>query len=351
MFCPQCSRAFPEGQTECAFDGVALVDRFIDFIPHQSTRVTGAILADRYKLLGVLDRGAWARIFLGEDLVAGRPVAIKVLDEGHAKDPTKRARFLLEAESAKIIEHPNIPDTFFIGTRGDGTPFFVMEHLFGETFGAMLRRLDVVPPRVAIVIAIEVARALEAAHELSIVHRDVKPDNIFLVGKVGEFHQVKVLDFGLAKAADRAITAGGIVIGTVEYMAPEQCLSEAVDGRTDVYSLGLLVYRALTGKLVVDADNMEHKLAQQLSKVPTPIRQIDPTVPESVEAVVLRAMRKNPAERHPTMGDLLRDLQALLGGDEPASAPVYGADVYPPRSPFAGKIMSVLIEKLQAESP
>lgn len=349
MFCPQCARAFPEGQTECAFDGVTLTDRFLDFIPHRPSRTTGAILADRFKLVGVIDRGGWARIFLGEDLVARRPVAVKVLDAAHASDPVKRERFLREAESAKIIEHPNVADTYFVGTRGDGTPFFVMEHLFGESLGAMLRRRETVSVDVALLIGTEVARALEAAHAIEIIHRDVKPDNVFLVGKIDAFHAVKVLDFGLAKSSERSITAGGIVIGTVEYMAPEQCLSEPVDGRTDVYAVGAVLYRALTGTLVVDGSTMELKLAQQLAKRPVPLRTIDARIPEGVEAVVMRALRKNPAERHPTMSELLRDLEAVARGEAPCSHAPFGEDTYVPRSAFASKIMEMLVERLETE--
>ncbi|MFO0611165.1 MAG: serine/threonine-protein kinase [Polyangiaceae bacterium] len=346
MFCPQCSRAFEEGRIECPFDGAQLTDRFLDFIPNQRSRTSGAILADRYKLLGVIDRGGWARIFLGEDLVANRPVAVKVLDAAHASDPVKRERFLREAEAAKIIEHANVPDTFFVGTRGDGTPFFVMEFLFGETLGAMLRRIDAVAPTVAIGIAIEVARALEAAHAISIVHRDVKPDNIFLVGKIDAFHAVKVLDFGLAKSSERSITAGGIVLGTVEYMAPEQCLSEPVDGRTDVYGLGVVLYRALSGRLFADGETMEQKLAQQLSTIPARLRDLAPHVPPGLDAIVTRALRKNPGERYATMTEMLHDLESVSRGEEVPSV-AFGEDVYVPRSAFAGKVMSVLVEKLQ----
>jgi serine/threonine protein kinase len=327
---------FGDHEKFCAHDGAELTQNFVEFIKHKPTRVSGAILADRYKLCGALDRGATARIFLAEDLVQRRPVVVKMMSAPHFHDDRKRERFLREAEAAKIVDHPNVADTYFIGTRADGTPFYVMEFLFGESLGSRLRRDDRLEPRAVVEIAVGVAHGLHAAHVASVFHRDVKPDNIFLVGQLGEHHSVKILDFGFAKAGDTSITGGGMVIGTIEYMAPEQCLSDPIDGRTDVFGLGAVMYRAITGRLLVPGDEpVDVRLAKQVIGAFTPPRELVDEIDPAIDALVMRCLAKDPAARFATMGDLARHLDAILA-HAPLELPrAPEIDVYVPQTALA----------------
>ncbi len=345
--CPRCARAFDASVSACPFDGAKLTARFLDFIPHQKSRQSGAILADRYQLSGELDRGGTARIFLAEDLVRGVPVVVKMLDPDHARDPKKRERFLREAESAKIVDHPNVAEPFFIGTRGDGTPFFVMEFLFGESLGTRLRRASRIDAETALAIARAVATGLAAAHDADVLHRDVKPDNIFLVGEIDRHHDVKILDFGYAKAGDSSITGGGIVLGTADYMAPEQCLSDPLDARVDVYALGAVMYRALTGRSIVDVDApMETRLAEQVHcRAPSP-HTLDSAIPEPVSAVVAKCIKKDPALRYASMRDLLADIERLKAG-EPVTARDDDDDpAYTPKSELAREVRDLFARRI-----
>jgi serine/threonine-protein kinase len=347
LFCPRCARVFGDADKICAFDGAELTATFEGFIQHKATRLSGAILADRYKLHGALDRGATARIFLAEDLVQHRPVVVKMMDAPHWHDERKRERFLREAEAAKIVDHPNVADTYFIGQRADGTPFYVMEFLFGESLGARLRREERLDGATVLRIAEHVALGLDAAHLANVFHRDVKPDNVFLVGEPGAHHSVKILDFGYAKAGDTSITGGGMVIGTVEYMAPEQCLCDPVDARTDVFGLGAVMYRALTGSLLVESDEaMGVRLAKQVLAVPAWPRDLDEGIDPSVEAIVMRAVRKDPALRYQSMSSLLRDLRAALAGEAIPRVDRSIADAYPAETPLAREVAAAFAKSL-----
>jgi len=343
LFCPRCARAFRGGEEACTFDGARLTRRFLDFIPHKSSRQTGAILGERYKLAGEIDRGATARIYLAEDLFDPKPVVVKVLEPRLADDAKKRERFMREAEAAKIVDHPNVADAFFIGTRGDGTPFFVMEFLFGESLGARLRREPKLDEKIVLRIALDVAAGLDAAHDACVFHRDIKPDNLFLVGEIGDHYTVKIVDFGYAKAGDTSITGGGMVIGTAEYMAPEQCLSDPVDGRADIYALGAVMYRALTGELLVSADApMDVRLAEQVTMHPLPPEEVSPAL-----AIALRCLRKEPDARYESAAELIGDLRRALDG-KPTAASQNDADPpYQPRTDLAREVYAIFVRRLR----
>src|SRR5262249_16550758 len=162
--------------------------------------------------------------------------------------------FLREASAVKGLEHPNIVKISDTGERGDGAPYLVMEYLFGETLGAFLRREKKMLPEVALPFIYKAASALSAAHKAGIVHRDVKPDNVFVIGEAGEPYDIRLLDFGIAKLRRSNMTVAGTTIGTAEYMAPEQGLADPVDPRTDIYGLGAVMYRMLVGELPFRAE-------------------------------------------------------------------------------------------------
>ncbi len=312
MFCARCHRAFSDGETECERHGGPLVTALLPFISSRPTERAGLVIAERYEIRGVLDEGGSGRVYLAEDQRTHRPVAVKIPDVPKAQRAATAARFLREAEVAKIIDHPNVVDTYFAGELADGTPVIVMEYLYGETLGARCRREGPLAVPVVLAVAREVAMALAAAHREGIFHRDVKPDNIFLVGEPGQHHRVKIVDFGLAKVRSEKRTSTGTTLGTVEFMAPEQCVADASDGRTDIYGLGAVIYRALTGILPFEDKQIELLLAKQLLDPPIPVRHVAPTVPAPVERLVLACLRKDPARRPDGMARVASELDALL---------------------------------------
>jgi len=343
MKCPRCNRFFQEGFKFCPYDGAEVQERVsLSAYRSESTKTGDTILADRYRVRGFIGKGAMARVYLAEDANTGAAVAIKVLEDPYRKDANVRARFMREARSASLIGHPSIVRVFETGEREeDGAPFLVMEFLLGESVGAFLRREGKMKPELALPAFRQAASALSAAHRVGIIHRDIKPDNLFLIGEPGDPYELKVVDFGLSREPTSNLTAAGIVLGTPAYMAPEQVATEPVDARTDVYALGMVMYRALAGRGPFEDDDEVATMAHQIFTAPPPpskfVRDLDPWL----EAVLLRAMRKDPNERYPKMDALVDDLN-LVGSGRPPRAP----SVLAPEKPFiASTVLGGLIAK------
>jgi serine/threonine-protein kinase len=263
-----------------------------------------------------------------------------------------------------MIVHPNIVRILDVGQReGGGAPYLVMEYLFGESLGDCLRRERRLDADIALPMLRHAAAGLAAAHRAGIVHRDVKPDNIFLVGEPGDPYAVKVLDFGLAKIhAQSGLTVTGFAVGTVEYMAPEQVVSDRHDARTDVYALGIVMFRIFTGELPFPrVEDDSDLLARQLLTPPPPPSSRREDLDPRVEAVILKAMRKRPENRYASMDAFIEDLERL-GGDRPgrltAEEPLASAqdvspegrasrpDVYVPQGVFAKNATAYFYRKL-----
>jgi tRNA A-37 threonylcarbamoyl transferase component Bud32 len=297
----------------------------------QQTRV----LNDRYEIGRPLGRGGMAQVFRGTDRVLGRPVAIKVLDRRYRDDAKFQTRFRREAQASAGINHPNVVSIYDTGSE-EGFHYIVMEYVDGETLGDILEREGTLPPRRAVAIADPVAQALEAAHEKGMVHRDVKPGNI-MVDRSGT---VKVLDFGIARAAaDDTLTQTGVVLGTAAYLSPEQARGETVDARSDVYSLGCVLYEMLTGRPPFTADSPLGVAYKHVREEPLPPSQLNPDVPPEVEAVVMAALAKDPAARYSSGGAMRDALSAAATGEMPAAVGVGEAT-----EPLAGGDTAVLPE-------
>lgn len=287
---------------------------FASFATRESTR-SGAVLAGRYQVRGFLTRGATARVYLAEDLLTRSAVVVKMLSAETAASAEFRARLVREAEAAKNIVHPNVVTVLDAGQTDEGAPFLVMEALVGESLGEYLRREGSIPFDTALILLKQAAAGLAAAHRAGVVHRDVKPDNFLLLGPRGEPYGLKVIDFGLAKLwnGEGASSGAHNILGTAEYMAPEQILVEGVDPRSDVYSLGVVMFRLFTGHLpfesVGQADLLRHQL---FSSVPPPSWLNDELDPR-VDRVVLAATRKHREHRYPSMDAVIGDLDVLLG--------------------------------------
>ncbi len=314
MRCPKCHRFLPEGFKFCPYDGIATVDRMDPaLLRAEPTKIRDKVLGGRYRIRGFVGKGAMARVYLAEDERSGMPVAVKVLEEPYRSDPKVRERFEREARTASMIGHPSIVTIFSGGEReDDGAPYLVMEFLVGETVGDFLRREGRMPRDMAVPALHQAASALAAAHRVGVIHRDVKPDNLFLLGEPGDPYELKVVDFGLSKDQSSNVTAVGVVMGTPATMAPEQALGEGVDGRTDIYALGMVAYRMLSGRQPFDdTDDEIATLAHHVWTAPPPLCSVAQGIDPRLEGIVMRAIRKMPEERFASMDEFAAALERV----------------------------------------
>ncbi len=272
----------------------------------------------RYSVTDVVGHGGMAVVYAGQDLALGHRVAIKVLHPDHVENPRMERRFINEARALVAIRHPGIVELLDVGRTDEGDVYLVMELLEGESLASRLEQ-GPLPLDQALRYGRQLASALDAAHCQNIVHRDLKPANILLVpdpDDPGEL-RVKILDFGIAKQmcdgfTPTPITATGVIIGTPEYMSPEQCRGEELDGRSDIYCLGLLLYHMVAGTYPFEwGGDTNEILARHLYGKSAPPSRLDPTVPASLSRVIDRCMAKLPGNRYPAAGEVERDLLAV----------------------------------------
>jgi serine/threonine-protein kinase len=350
MICPRCHRRYEEdGVLFCPHDGERLAAAIdIKRIRSKPTELQGTTIGGRYQVRGLLGKGAVARVFLAQDKVTGAPVAVKLLEQKHAQDKELVVRFILEARAAAKVTHRSIVEMLDIGQGEGGAPYLVMELLFGESLGDWIRREKSMSPEMGVPFVRQVAEGLAAVHRAGIIHRDLKPDNIFLVGEKGSPHAAKLVDFGFAKQHEQgALTQAGVTVGTVEYMSPEQAVSDPVDARTDVYGLGVLMYRMFTGRLPFAGAEPADILARHLVQDPAPLGLGTSALASGVEAIVLKALRKRPEHRYASMEALLGDFARLDRGESlSARLPLEEADVYAPASGFSEKAAKFLYARL-----
>jgi eukaryotic-like serine/threonine-protein kinase len=272
---------------------------------------TPQILLGRYELGPLLGAGGMAEVFEGHDRLLARRVAIKILLAQYAHDPAFLARFRREAQSAASLSHPNIVGVFDTGSEGD-TWFIVMEYVDGRTLKDIIRAEGALYWSRAAEVAADVAAALAVAHARGIVHRDVKPGNVMLTTE----GKVKVMDFGIARAsAVPSITQTSAVVGTAQYIAPEQAQGLEVDARTDVYALGCCLYEMVTGQVPFNGPTPVAIAYRHVREDPTPPRALNPDVPVALEQVCLKAMAKRPEDRYQTAAEMQRDLNRVRVGD------------------------------------
>ncbi|HEU4383515.1 MAG TPA: serine/threonine-protein kinase [Anaeromyxobacteraceae bacterium] len=325
--CPTCQTQREEGLPLCPLDGTPL---------SQSAGLVGLILGDRYRLLSRIGEGGMGTVFLAEHISLGKQVAVKVLRAEYSRDEELVRRFEQEARAASIIDHENVVDVVDFGRTPGGSFYFVMEALEGESLARLIRRDGALPVERALRILAQICQALGAAHSCGVVHRDLKPENVILVHRDDGADLVKVLDFGISKThgvpEGGRITRAGSIIGTPEYMAPEQAMGGPVDHRCDVYAFGVLAYEMLTGRLPFQGDSPLATLLKHQGEPPVPPSRIRPDLPAEAEAMVLRAMVKRPEGRQQDMAEVSLDLcRALTAvGLAPMMTPVKGLPPVPP---------------------
>jgi len=361
MICARCHRRFQDDHLFCPHDGEQLVSAIdIRRVRSKPTELHGTVFGGRYQVRGLLGKGAMAQVLLALDRISGAPVAVKVLEGKQSADKRAVARFIQEAKAASQLTHPNTVEMLDVGLDDRGAPYLVMELLLGESL----------------------AEGLAAVHRAGIVHRDVKPDNIFLLGAHKAPHAAKIIDFGFAKMAPGgALTQEGVSVGTVEYMSPEQAVSDVVDARADIYGLGAVMYRMFTGRFPFDGHDAMDVLARHVAEEPPPLvlpagppssDPLSPGPPASdpptssppspsppsggvgagLAAIVAKAMRKRLEHRYASMEALLDDLGRLDRG-EPLAARLApeAPDVYVPREFFATQAVVFLHRRLGKEPP
>ena len=271
------------------------------------------ILNDRYEMQQRIGRGGMADVYLARDVLLDRLVAIKVLFPEFATDPAFVERFRREAQSAANLNHPNVVSVYDWG-RSNNTYFMAMEYVPGRTLAEALNDVGPISASKAAEVGIEVAAALSFAHRNNVVHRDIKPGNI-LIGSNG---QLKVADFGIARAlgsaADSGLTAHGAVMGTAAYFSPEQAQGGQPDPRSDLYSLGIVLYEMVAGQVPFSGDTPVSIAYKQVHEAPTPLHQFAPDVPRAFEAIVARLLAKDPARRYPTAEAVRDDLRRFRDG-------------------------------------
>jgi serine/threonine-protein kinase len=263
----------------------------------------------RYRILRKLGAGGMANVYLAEDQTLGRRVAIKLLNDRHASDDQFVERFRREATSAAGLTHPNIVSIYDRG-EAEGTYYIAMEHLDGRNLKELLRARGPAPVQYSIEYARQILAALRFAHRNGIVHRDIKPHNV-LVDSEG---RVKVTDFGIARAGGTQMTEVGSIVGTAQYLSPEQARGAPVDQRSDLYSLGVVLYELLTGTVPFSGDAPVEIAMKHLSETPRPPSEVHDNVPRELDLVVMRALAKDPAERYASADEMDRDLARIAAG-------------------------------------
>src|SRR5215203_708929 len=311
--CPTCGTEYPADERFCPRDGSALKSQ------DGGTDLIGSIIADRYLVLEKLGEGGMGRVYLAEHVKMGRKSAVKVMNPGAVTDADAISRFNREAANASRISHQHVAQVYDFGETADGLIYLAMEYVEGEPLTDILKRDGALPPERAGEIARQTAEGLAVAHDMGIVHRDLKPDNIMLARFRDGSDCVKIVDFGIAKAANieaQKVTRTGLVIGTPEYMSPEQIAGDPLDGRSDIYSLGLVAFNMLTGRLPFPSKTAQESVIMRLTEPPMRLGQMRPQIAwtPKVQEVMDKALQRDAALRYASANEFGRALSAAVQG-------------------------------------
>lgn len=314
--CPHCGTEYETVARFCPADGTALK-------PKGADSLIGHILADKYHIIKRIGEGGMGRVYLGEHVKMARQCAIKVMSPALLNDAESAARFAREASNAARIIHPNVAAVFDYG-EADGVIYLVMEYVDGEPLARILKREAPLALERALDIAGQIADGLGAAHELGIIHRDLKPDNILITRNKAGREVAKVVDFGIAKAMQEdgegeSLTRTGHVIGTPEFMSPEQLLGDPIDARSDLYALGCILHLMLTAAPPLFAPTREQMIKRRLAEEAPTVEELDGALPESIAHIVARLLARAPGDRYASAAEVR---EALSGTHVRRSAPL-----------------------------
>ena len=276
----------------------------------------GRVFDDRYEVVRKLGSGGFADVFLANDRVLGREVALKVLSTRYAHDEQFVERFRREASSAAGLNHPNIVQIYDRG-EAEGTYYIAMEYLEGRTLKEIIVKYAPLSTELLVSVAVQILEALRFAHRRDVIHRDIKPQNIM----IDNDGRVKVTDFGIARAGSGStMTEAGSILGTAHYFSPEQAQGQPVEAASDLYSLGIVMYEMATGQLPFDGDNPVSIAMKHVHDIPAAPRTLNPALPENLEVVIMRSLGKRPVDRYLTAQAMLDDLRRVQEG-QPVTAP------------------------------
>ena len=278
-----------------------------------SDTMIGTLFDGRYRIIRKLGSGGMANVYLAEDEELGRRVAIKILNDRHASDDQFVERFRREAKNAAGLSHPNIVSIYDRG-EAEGTYYIAMEYLEGRSLKERIVADGPLPIRDATEVIRQILRAIGFAHRRGIVHRDIKPHNVLLVQDGSGDERFKVTDFGISRTTTSQMTEAGSIVGTAQYLSPEQARGAPVDQRSDVYSVGIVLYELLTGKLPFTGETPLEIAMKHLSEVPKPPSELRPEVSADLDMVVLRALAKDPSDRFESAEEMERELARVAGG-------------------------------------
>jgi hypothetical protein len=313
--CPVCAAEYADDIRFCPNDGQTLR------ASGPTKDLVGQVVADRYHVMKKLGEGGMGQVYLAEHVKMGRKSAIKVLNPSMVNDPDALARFNREAANASRISHPNICAVYDFGETPEGLVYLAMEFVEGEPLTDVVAREGALSVPRAVAICLQVGDALQAAHDLGIVHRDLKPDNIMVSRARDGSDVVKVVDFGIAKAFGgrgddtQKVTRTGLVVGTPEFMSPEQLSGDPLDGRSDIYSLALVLFRTLTGKLAFEATTAQETMIKRLTDEPLTLAEARPDLrfPPGLQATLDAALARNPVDRYQSAAKFVGDVAAVVG--------------------------------------
>ncbi|MCP4677039.1 MAG: serine/threonine protein kinase [Deltaproteobacteria bacterium] len=296
----------------------------------------------KYRITHLLGEGGMGTVYEAEHEVIHRKVAVKVMHAEYSKIPEVTTRFIREAQAASAIGHPNIVEIHDVGREEDGTVFIVMELLDGRSLKDIILEDGKLEPSFAVFVALQVLSALVAAHDLKIIHRDMKPDNIFITKDNQGRQEIKLLDFGIAKIqgdleGDQGLTKTGTVLGTPSYMSPEQARGKDIDARIDIWAVGVILYEMLSGHLPYSGNSYNEIIGEILLETATPLKELEPNLPSGLLATVDKAMSKNRDHRFADATEMIRALMPFAGSFEDemtdTSAAALKSSIAPP--PYA----------------
>ncbi|WP_437754951.1 protein kinase domain-containing protein [Sorangium sp. So ce1389] len=346
--CPACGVRYPLDFLVCPIDATALELQGVT----ATDPMVGELLAGSFCITGVIGAGGMGRVYVAEHIRLPKRFAVKVPHEHFASHREAMARFEREAQTIARVGNEHVIDVVDIVRLKDGRPCMVTELLKGEDLGSLLDQVGKLPLPTAITISRQVCRGLAAAHATGVVHRDLKPSNLFLVRREGGSVHVKILDFGVAKVLDGAdLTRTGSVVGTPQYMAPEQARGSAeVDSRADIYAVGAVLYRMLTGERPFPEEEPTRTMIRLLTEDPRRPRDIDKTIPEGLEALIQRAMARTREDRPPSAQELDRQLADFDMQDPLGPARSFGLSTAVTEGAPNDEIATVVIPNAQGQN-